>query len=101
MHLKILSVCNVIPEVSSRRHLPHQDGEACEHRAVVRSSALQVELTVQVTAEQVELGGLQVLGGFHGTPDPFGDLQKQLCLSCHGVEFLLGLFLALVGKQER
>lgn len=97
-HLKIPSVNIALPEVSCCCHLPHQDGEACEHWAVMRSSALQVELTVQVTTEQVELGGLQVLGGFHGAPNPLWNLQQQLYLGCHGIEFLLGLFLALVRK---
>lgn len=101
MHFKVPSVHNTLPEVSCCCHLSHQDGEAREHRAVVRSSALQVELTVQVTAEQVELSGLQVLAGFHGTPNPLWYLQQQLYLGCHAVEFLLGLLLALVRKQHR
>lgn len=69
-----------VPEVTGGRDLPHQDGEARQNRTVMMTSALQVQAAVEVTAQQVELCGLQVLRRLHRAPHPLRDLQKQLDL---------------------
>lgn len=61
-------------------------------------SSLKLKQTLQVVAQQVELGGPEVPGFLHGTPDPLWDLQEELNLGGHGIELLLPLRLAL--QQE-
>lgn len=82
--------------MSSGGNLPDQDWKAGQDGTVVATcSGLQLQQSVQVAAEQVELSGLQVLGCFHGTPDALWDLQEELYLGGHGVELLLPLPLTL------
>ena len=58
-----------------------------------------------MAAEQVELGGLEVLQRLHGTPDTLGDLQEEPDLCCHVVElsltFQLGLKHSFWGNNKK
>lgn len=82
--------------MSGGGYLPNQNREAGQNGAVMAPcSGLQLQQTVQVATEQVELGGLEVLGRLHGTPDALWDLQEELNLGGHGVELFLPLPLAL------
>lgn len=77
-------------------NLPDQDWEAGQDGAVVATcGSLQLQQTVQVAAQQIELSGLQVLRCLHGTPDALWDLQEELDLGGHCVELLLPLPLTL------
>lgn len=53
-----------------------------------------------MATQQVELSGLEVVGGLHGTPDALWDLQEQLDLRGHGVELVLPLSLTLTRGQD-
>lgn len=82
--------------MSGGSNLPDQDWEASQDGAVVAAcSGLQLQLTVQVAAQQVELSGLEVVRRLHGAPDALWDLQEELDLGGHGVELLLPLPLTL------
>ena len=50
-------------------HLPDEYGESGENGAVTGARRIQLEQAVQVAAEQVELCGVEILRGFHRTPD--------------------------------
>lgn len=77
-------------------YLPDKDREAGQDGAVVAPfSSLQLQQTVQVAAQQVQLSGLEVVGRLHGAPDALWDLQEELDLGGRGVELLLPLPLAL------
>lgn len=100
MRNAILTLTLPVPEVSSGGDLADQDGEAGQDRAVTPPCSFQLQQAVQVAAEQVELGGLEVLGGLQGAPDTLGDLKEELDLGGHGVELLLPLLLVLVLQQD-
>lgn len=87
-----------LPEVAGCCHLADEDGKSREDGAVSGARGVQLQQAMQVAAEQVELCGLEVLRGFHGTPDLLGDLQQQLNLGSHAVEFL-GRWLWLKGRR--
>lgn len=59
--------------MAGRCHLPDEYGEAGEDRAVSGAGRIQLEQAVQVAAEQVQLCGVEVLGGFHRAPDLLRD----------------------------
>lgn len=85
-----------VPEMTRSGHLSNQDGETDKHRTVeAPCGSFQLQQTVQVAAEQVELSGLEVLGRFHGAPDALWDFQEELDLGGHGVELILPLPVAL------
>lgn len=80
-------------------HLPDENGESGEDGVVSGARGVELEQAVQVAAEQVELCGLEMLRGFHGAPDLLGDLEQQLDLGSHAVEFL-GWRLRLEGERR-
>jgi hypothetical protein len=56
-------------EVAGSGHLPDEYRKPREDRAVSGTRRIQLEQGVKVAAKQVELRGMEVLGGFHGAPD--------------------------------
>lgn len=82
--------------MSGGGNLADQDWEAGKDGAVESTcSGLQLQQTVQVAAQQVELSGLEVVRRLHGAPDALWDLQEELDLGGHGVELVLPLSLTL------
>lgn len=63
-----------LPEVAGCCHLPDEYGKSREDGAVSGARGVQLQQVMQVTAEQVQLCGLEVLRGFHSAPDLLGDL---------------------------
>lgn len=64
------SLCWVhLPEVAGRCYLPDEYGESGEDGAVSGAGRIQLEQVVEVTAEQVELCGTEVLRSLHRAPD--------------------------------
>lgn len=76
--------------MAGRCHLPDEYGESGEDGAVSGAGRIQLEQAVKVAAEQVELCGVEVLRRLHRAPDLLGNLQEELDLGSHAVEFLLG-----------
>lgn len=77
-------------------NLADENWEAGQDWAVQSTrGGLQLQETVQVATQQVELSGLEVVGRLHGAPNALWDLQEQLDLRRHGVELVLPLSLTL------
>lgn len=84
------------PEVSGDGYLSDQDGKAGQDGTILATcSGIQLKQSMQVAAQQIELGGLEVLRGLHGAPDALWDFQKEFYLGGHDVELLLPLHFVL------
>lgn len=62
-----------LPEVAGCCYLPDEYRKSGKDGVVSGTRRIQLEQTVKVAAEQVELCGMEILRGFHEAPDLLRD----------------------------